>query len=171
MKKYKININRPKISKEEIRSHQDFGKVLRNYSKFTKPLYNYPKFLNGLVAVAAIGVVVYYTRLQEDNSQKEKPASENVTPANNLLNISDTVNTIKDKVIEKSKDTVQGKKVTFHAKSNITTSISKKLSNTTIQQKISHRKSENLEHVDIDTIDVQDPKTFQWSKKIIYHPK
>ena len=161
MKKYKININRPKISKEEIRSHQDFGKVLRNYSKFTKPLYNYPKFLNGLVAIAVVGVVVYYASMQDNDVQKGKTASENIIPPNKVSNVLDTINKRKDKVIEKAKDTVKEKKITFPEKSKITTSVSEKNS---VQQKTSIQEIGYIGM--IDTISVLDPNAHKWSRHI-----
>lgn len=61
MEKRKININRPKVSSEEIGQHMDFGSVLGGHAALTTPWYKTTGFIASAVGTVAVvtGVVLY----------------------------------------------------------------------------------------------------------------
>lgn len=74
MKKYKVNLNRSKITSEEIASRRDFDSVLKSYSKISKPFYKTAGFAAG-AAIVAVAVLVgawwYGTSGNDSNSVRE----------------------------------------------------------------------------------------------------
>ena len=74
MKKYKVNLNRSKITSEEIASRRDFDTVLNSYSKVSKPFYKTAGFAAG-TAIAAVVMLLgawwYSTTGNESHSLRE----------------------------------------------------------------------------------------------------
>lgn len=78
--KIKVNINRPKLTEKEIVSHKNFKKLFTDYRKMTKLHFNSPKFFSGLIAVATVGVLVYYiSKEDEQNPRKEIVSMQDTT--------------------------------------------------------------------------------------------
>ncbi|MBA3899143.1 MAG: hypothetical protein H0X62_02865 [Bacteroidetes bacterium] len=73
MKKNKININRPPISRQEIDSHKDFNKILYKHSQMKKPLYKRPRFLSSIIVVATIILVIMLNKEEEVQSPYINP--------------------------------------------------------------------------------------------------
>lgn len=73
--KRKININRPKITKEEIKKHQSFDGVMTSFQKMTKPFYKRPRFFRGLILGIVIASLVFYevTRERENGEATQMP--------------------------------------------------------------------------------------------------
>jgi hypothetical protein len=77
MKKYKVNLNRSKITSEEIASRRDFDTVLKSYSKVSKPFYKTAGFAAGsaIAAIAiAVGVWWYSASGTNDNNSVRETA-------------------------------------------------------------------------------------------------
>src|SRR5688572_21754600 len=85
MKNYKININRPKVTTEEIASRSDFDAVLKKFQKPSKPLYK-SGWVGAVVAIVAAVVLFYFYAMK--NSPLSTPTAEQVAvvnPADNTL--------------------------------------------------------------------------------------
>jgi hypothetical protein len=85
MKNYKININRPRVTTEEIASRSDFDSVLKKLQKPPKPLYKSGWF--GAVVAIVAAVVLFYFYAMKDNPISSYVKEENsaVNPADNTF--------------------------------------------------------------------------------------
>lgn len=76
MTKYKVNINRPKISTEEIIEQKDFNIVLKKYKKHGRPLFKtnwmviYTLIL--IVLITVFIAVRIIRRLENDSKEKKE---------------------------------------------------------------------------------------------------
>ncbi len=70
MQNHKINIDRKKVSSDEIQSHRNFNAVLSGAKKVSKPFYKNPVYINGFAIVVLISVVLIYL------SQPKSPVQE-----------------------------------------------------------------------------------------------
>jgi hypothetical protein len=79
---YKINIDRPLPSDEQISRHKDFGRILADYHNLTQPIYRVPLYKNpkaflGLVFIATVALLVFWAVEQEDKDlEKAKKQAE-----------------------------------------------------------------------------------------------
>jgi hypothetical protein len=65
--KRKVNINRPKLSAEEISRHKDFDSVLKNtVNAGAKPLLKKPWFLSGMVVVSAAIITTVFVLTKKE---------------------------------------------------------------------------------------------------------
>jgi hypothetical protein len=83
--KYKINIDQPVPSDEQIARHQDFGRILADYHNLTQPIYRVPLYKNpkafiGLVLIAVIAGLVFWT-VDQENKDKAKENALAAIPA------------------------------------------------------------------------------------------
>ncbi|WP_018342242.1 c-type cytochrome [Cytophaga aurantiaca] len=76
MKKIKINIDRAKVSKEEIDSKRNFENILAKVMSYSKPFYKTKIFLNSIL-VMLFATVVVYTVSQLEKKVRETKAHEN----------------------------------------------------------------------------------------------
>jgi hypothetical protein len=62
MKQIKINIDRPKMSSKEIKSHMNFDDILTNYQIIHKPFYQSKWFygITGLASISLIASFIYH---------------------------------------------------------------------------------------------------------------
>lgn len=83
--KYKINIDQPLPSEENIAAHKDFGRILADYHNLTqpiyrKPLYKNPKAFIGLVFILTVAFLVFWA-VEKEEKDKEKEAEMKELPA------------------------------------------------------------------------------------------
>ena len=70
-----INVNRKKLSSEEVKAKQQFGKVLHHHQQLTKrPIYEQRKFYFVLLVIFTLILLIY---LGEKEKEKEKAQIEN----------------------------------------------------------------------------------------------
>src|ERR1051325_6990922 len=84
--KRKININREKISPEEIAKRRDFGSLMKTYTVVKKPFWKHWSFIAGTstVLVATVAAIVY---LQFNKPQNESnPVKQEVQQTRNTNN-------------------------------------------------------------------------------------
>lgn len=82
MKKYKVNLNRSKITSGEIASRRDFDTVLKSYSNISKPFYKTAGFAAGaaIATVATLlGVWWYSTSGNNENNPVREAARQTAT--------------------------------------------------------------------------------------------
>lgn len=72
MKKIKINIDRAKVSKEEIDSKRNFDSILKQVMAYSKPFYQTKFFLNSILVVFFTATVVYTVSQLEKKVQETK---------------------------------------------------------------------------------------------------
>ncbi|MDQ3190223.1 MAG: hypothetical protein M3Q58_01370 [Bacteroidota bacterium] len=68
-KNIKVNINRPGITPQEIKTGKNFQSVLYNYKKMTKPFFKSPKFFSGLLVMAVV-IALVIIQVKDENSKK-----------------------------------------------------------------------------------------------------
>jgi hypothetical protein len=76
MKKIKINIDRAKVSKEEIDSKRNFDNILKQVMGYSKPFYKTKLFLNSILVIL-FTTTVAYTVLQLEKKVREIKEHEN----------------------------------------------------------------------------------------------
>ena len=78
--KRKININREKISSEEIAKRRDFGSLMKTYAVVKKPFWKHWSFIAGTstVLVATVAAVVYlqFNKPQRENNTVKQEVSQ-----------------------------------------------------------------------------------------------
>jgi hypothetical protein len=75
--KRKINVNRPKLTPDELRSHKHFDGVWSAFQKMIKPFYRRPRFFRGVILAAVVAAVVFY-ELEHDLLEKDQIST--ITP-------------------------------------------------------------------------------------------
>jgi hypothetical protein len=80
--KRKININREKVTPEEVAKRRDFNSLMKSYTVMKKPFWKHWSFIAGAssVIVAAIATVVY---LQVSSPSADTPVKQDQTAVNN----------------------------------------------------------------------------------------
>ncbi len=77
--KKKVNIDRPKISSEEIASRKDFGSLLKNLKPPVKPFYKTVWFMSGIAAtVGVLAIAGIYLAKQTSSEGTKKDKTETV---------------------------------------------------------------------------------------------
>lgn len=75
--KNKINLNRPKISSDEINQRKDFNSVLKNSASIpAKPLFKKPWFLSSVVVATLAVVTGVYLRNKDDAAKSKEQVIE-----------------------------------------------------------------------------------------------
>ncbi|MEZ4938182.1 MAG: hypothetical protein R2799_11375 [Crocinitomicaceae bacterium] len=80
MEKFNVNLDRPKVSSEEIKAKQNFDQVLKNYHVTPKSFFQKGWFWGtvGLATVAAVTVFTFTSiKSNGDKEAKEKPLTAN----------------------------------------------------------------------------------------------
>lgn len=94
--KYKIQVDQPVPSDDQIGRHKDFGRILADYHNLTqpiyrKPLYKNPKAFIGLVLILTIGALVFFAVDEEQKQQDQQqqvqgmPVEVQLAEANSFL--------------------------------------------------------------------------------------
>lgn len=103
MKKYKVNINREKISSEEIASRRDFDAVLKNYAsgpaRMSKPFYKSSGFIAGAAVVVTAAVATWWYTSTHSASKEELSESSSHPKTESFQN---TTRQFTDKSLAKS---------------------------------------------------------------------
>ncbi|MBL4754031.1 MAG: hypothetical protein JKY52_10625 [Flavobacteriales bacterium] len=96
MSEYKINMDRPDPTPEEIAAKKDFSKVLNRYSMMTKPIYTKSWFLSSAMLVVAAGILVMVNLFNSkkapvadkevDQSYVYQPAKSDLIPLASFVN-------------------------------------------------------------------------------------
>ena len=116
MKNLKINIDRPKISSEEIRNKMNFEQVLASHQLMVKPFYKSPWFFGttGLATVTLLATAVY--GLSDAPPNQQKVITEVMTSSMPIRSVEQNekpkeINQIKELPIE-NKSTLKNTKAT-----------------------------------------------------------
>lgn len=74
---YKIQVDAPLPSDEQIAKHKDFNQVMQEYQKFTQPLYKRPLYKNPKVFLGvALIVVIAFLVFEAVDEEKKTPIQE-----------------------------------------------------------------------------------------------
>lgn len=81
--RYKVNINRPKLSPQEIARYRNFSGVMARYSKTGKPFFRKPWFYgNVFIAVFAVAVILIYLDKPQQNETAQEKSVDSATVNN-----------------------------------------------------------------------------------------
>ena len=92
--KRKININREKLSSEEIAKRRDFNSLMKGYTVVKKPFWKHWSFISGVsavvVAVAAVTIMQINKSTEHkdqiaDNSSKNENKNFTYSPSENKI--------------------------------------------------------------------------------------
>lgn len=84
MTRYKLNIDKPDLSDDQINKHKDFRKLMYNYQRATKPLYKTPiykdkkVFLALLIILLITYLIAEFTDKNDQDKQDPGTKQENV---------------------------------------------------------------------------------------------
>jgi len=94
--KRKININRPKMSSDEIAKNKNFQTVLKKNAIMNTPLFKKPWFLSSIVAavVATVASILLFNKYSGNNLDKSKEISTCVNPPLKNLDIKYSINKV-----------------------------------------------------------------------------
>lgn len=72
-KKYKINVNRPELKKDEIKKYRDFRSIVSMHNDITKrPIYKRKKVFFFILLLLIVAYLLYLSEREEELIQQEK---------------------------------------------------------------------------------------------------